>query len=271
MKPDIEQLQGNALPADCKQTFAAQASNCRSTWLCSLCLASRDDATLPCPLLHTRPAGTTVLVCPQLMHRDPAWWGPDAAAFKPERWLEMQRAQQAQQARQGSSGSSASAAGCPHAAAAQHAAAGSGGAGAPTSTTTSGRGMGAGMAFLTNGGPNGAYLPFGAGQRNCIGTGGLQGITCLPPKQRGMPNRLRFTLLCMPPATLQARSPGRPPHCSAPLPLPAAGFAMMEAVLVLAAVLRSWRLEPLPGATFPAAQPQITLRPAEVRLVLRRR
>lgn len=46
---------------------------------------------------------------------------------------------------------------------------------------------------------------------------------------------------------------------------------MMEAVLVLAAVLRSWRLQPLPGASFPDAQPQITLRPAEVRLLLRRR
>lgn len=46
---------------------------------------------------------------------------------------------------------------------------------------------------------------------------------------------------------------------------------MMEAVLVLAAVLRHWRLEPLPGATFPAPQPQITLRPNAVRLLLRRR
>ncbi|PRW32625.1 cytochrome p450 isoform A [Chlorella sorokiniana] len=190
---------------------------------------------------YNLPKGTTVLVCPHLLHRDLTWWGPDAAVFRPERWLElqqMQQAQQAQQAQQGqqsasasisisSSGSSgASGGGCPHAAAqattaGQQAAGSSSESGSSGSAGTSGRsgGPSGGMTFLTNGGPNGAYLPFGAGQRNCIGT----------------------------------------------------GFAMMEAVLVLAAVLRSWRLEPLPGAKFPAAQPQITLRPAEVRLLLRRR
>lgn len=46
---------------------------------------------------------------------------------------------------------------------------------------------------------------------------------------------------------------------------------MMEAVLVLAAVLQRYRLQPLPGAAFPTAQPQITLRPEAVRLLLRRR
>jgi hypothetical protein len=46
---------------------------------------------------------------------------------------------------------------------------------------------------------------------------------------------------------------------------------MMEAVLVLASVLQQYQLQPLPGAAFPEAQPQITLRPAAVRLLLRRR
>ena len=55
-----------------------------------------------------------------------------------------------------------------------------------------------------------------------------------------------------------------------PLALPA-GFAMLEAVLVVASILQQYRLEPLPGAPFPAARPQITLRPDSVRLLLRRR
>lgn len=122
------------------------------------------------------PAGTTVLVCPHLLHRDPAWWGPDAAAFRPERWLEL--------ARQGEPGPPAGA-----------------------------------MALLANMGPHGAFIPFGAGPRNCIGT----------------------------------------------------GFAMLEAVLVLGAVARRFRLRPLPGAAFPAPVPQVTLRPDAVRLLLRRR
>lgn len=46
---------------------------------------------------------------------------------------------------------------------------------------------------------------------------------------------------------------------------------MLESVLVLAAVLQRVRLAPLPGAAFPAAAPQITLRPEAVRLLLRRR
>ena len=46
---------------------------------------------------------------------------------------------------------------------------------------------------------------------------------------------------------------------------------MLEAVLVLALVLAAVWLEPLPGAPFPAAAPQITLRPAAVRLRVRRR
>ncbi|KAK9842342.1 hypothetical protein WJX81_007701 [Elliptochloris bilobata] len=65
-------------------------------------------------------------------------------------------------------------------------------------------------------GPNGAYVPFGAGPRNCIGT----------------------------------------------------GFAMLEAVVVLASMLQRFRLSPLPGAAFPAAEPRITLRPSAVELIV---
>jgi hypothetical protein len=46
---------------------------------------------------------------------------------------------------------------------------------------------------------------------------------------------------------------------------------MMEAVLVLAAVLQRYEVRPLPGAAFPAAKPQITLRPESARLLLRKR
>lgn len=73
------------------------------------------------------------------------------------------------------------------------------------------------MSLMSNLGPNGSYLPFGGGPRNCIGT----------------------------------------------------GFAMMEAVLVVAAAVQRYRLSPpAPGAPFPEAKPQITLRPGEVTLRL---
>ena len=32
--------------------------------------------------------GTVAVVSPWLLHRDPRWWGTDATAFRPERWLE---------------------------------------------------------------------------------------------------------------------------------------------------------------------------------------
>jgi len=71
------------------------------------------------------------------------------------------------------------------------------------------------MAALKDQGPRGAYIPFGGGPRNCIGT----------------------------------------------------GFAMMEAILVVAAILQRFELTPAPGApAFPAAKPLLTLRPDAVRL-----
>jgi hypothetical protein len=64
-------------------------------------------------------------------------------------------------------------------------------------------------------GPNGAYVPFGGGPRNCIGT----------------------------------------------------GFAMTEAVLVLAMLLQRYELQPVsPAAGFPRAKPMLTLRPEGVPL-----
>lgn len=81
---------------------------------------------------RVRGAGSTVLVSPYLMHRDPqAWHNPEA--FDISRW-------------EGLGG--ASSAGF--------------------------------MATLTGMGPNGSYLPFGAGPRNCIGTG-ICPLPCLPP------------------------------------------------------------------------------------------
>jgi hypothetical protein len=46
------------------------------------------------------------------------------------------------------------------------------------------------------------------------------------------------------------------------------GFALMEAVLVLASILQRYRLVPLDRGLFPLAEPRITLRPAAVRLRL---
>ncbi len=43
---------------------------------------------------------------------------------------------------------------------------------------------------------------------------------------------------------------------------------MLEAVVVLASVLQRFRLAPVPGAAFPAAEPRITLRPAAVDLIV---
>lgn len=61
--------------------------------------------------------GTTILMSPWIIHRDPRWWGPDAAVYRPERWINA-------------------------AGEFDHAAPGQ---------------------------PRGAYFPFGAGSRMCIG------------------------------------------------------------------------------------------------------
>jgi len=74
------------------------------------------------------------------------------------------------------------------------------------------------MSEMSNLGSSGAYVPFGAGPRNCIGT----------------------------------------------------GFAMMEALLVLACILQKVQLSPVPGNAFPSADPRITLRPSEVPLLIDR-
>ena len=50
-----------------------------------------------------------------------------------------------------------------------------------------------------------------------------------------------------------------------------AGFAVIEALIVLAAVLQHFEVQPLPGTDFPAAEPRITLRPGPVKLFLRPR
>ncbi len=46
---------------------------------------------------------------------------------------------------------------------------------------------------------------------------------------------------------------------------------MMEALIVLAAVLQRFEVLPLPGRQFPAAEPRITLRPGPVKLFLKPR
>ena len=74
------------------------------------------------------------------------------------------------------------------------------------------------MSELSSLGSNGAYVPFGAGPRNCIGT----------------------------------------------------GFAMMEALLVLACILRKVQFRTVPGDAFPTADPRITLRPSEFSLLIDR-
>ncbi|KAI8472926.1 MAG: cytochrome P450 [Monoraphidium minutum] len=127
------------------------------------------------------PRGTTVLVSPYLLHRDPNHW-EEPLRFKPERWDDLMRP-------------SGDAAG------------GGGGGGYPFA------------AALREMGPNGAYVPFGGGPRNCIG----------------------------------------------------AGFAMIEAVLVLAALLQRYRLAPPPNAGFPRPKALLTLRPDGVPVAVSRR
>ena len=134
---------------------------------------------------HALPAGTTILISPYIMHRDSKIWGSDAEIFNPERWVDPNLIP-----------------------------------GITEQLESKKKSLG--MMAISGMGPNGAYLPFGAGQRVCIG----------------------------------------------------AGFAMTEAVLVLAAVLQRFELCPVLGSkqgALPEAEPRITLRPKQVRIMLRGR
>ncbi|KAG1680799.1 hypothetical protein FOA52_008132 [Chlamydomonas sp. UWO 241] len=124
---------------------------------------------------YSLPAGTTVLISPYILHRDPAHWD-DPDTFSPERWARHQAAPGYQ--------------------------------GFMTVMSNVGEAVG------------GAYVPFGAGPRNCIGT----------------------------------------------------GFAMMEAILVIASLVQRYRLSPSPDSPgFPEPKPMITLRPEAVPLSISRR
>jgi len=151
------------------------------------------------------PPKTSVLVSPYLLHRDAESWGPHPRRFSPfERWSNLLL-------RGGGEGSNGGSSG--------------GGPGGLRS-----------MPLLAGLGPDGRYVPFGAGPRVCIG----------------------------------------------------ASFAMLEGVLVLAALLRVARLRPVSSdkddrnddkgesenargifSRFPAAEPRLTLRPASSGVMLR--
>lgn len=140
------------------------------------------------------PPGTSVLVSPYLLHRDAASW-EHPRRFLPERWLPTLLQ----------------------------------GQGESTEKRSNGPGGIRSMQLLAGMGPNGCYLPFGAGPRVCVG----------------------------------------------------ASFAMLEGVLVLAALLRVAELRPLQEegeaegegvrarARFPAAEPRLTLRPSGAGVRLR--
>ena len=166
-----------------------------------------------------------LLSSPFLLHRDPARW-VDPKAFQPQRWLQFQQQQQQQSGppitTTSSSSNSSNAEARDSGDASSSGSSSSGEASSSRGSSSSGGGSYSFMSVLRGMGPNGAYVPFGGGPRNCIGT----------------------------------------------------GFAMMEALLVLSALLQRYEVQPVnPGAAFPKPKALLTLRPEGVplRVVQRQR
>ena len=59
-----------------------------STWITVVIQVAIDDDLLPDGTFV--PGGTVVQFAPYAMARDEALWGPDAAEFRPQRWLDME-------------------------------------------------------------------------------------------------------------------------------------------------------------------------------------
>lgn len=123
--------------------------------------------------------GTTVLVAPYLLHRDPRAW-PQPDRFRPQRWRALLAEREADRG-----------------------------------------GMLPAMSLLSNMQPNGHYAPFGAGPRNCVGTGFamVEVLTVL--------------------AGLLQQWELQPPGPGAPFPQPAALITLRPAAVELMLVPRS--------------------------------